>query len=136
MIPSIARKVNSLESKLNIDRNYQDTFLDLLNTVTSPADKQALLQELGVSDDWVGAIKLRELAEGYSEFTYGDESFSPTTLKIFDRLRVLQNATRNRDSSALQDVVRKSTPVVKSATEAYQTDLKTYNEDTNTSVTA
>ena len=37
MIPSIARKVNSLESKLNIDRNYQDTFLDLLNTVTSPA---------------------------------------------------------------------------------------------------
>ena len=136
MIPSIARKVNSLESKLIIDRNYQDTFLDLLNTITSPADKQALLQELGVSDDWVGAIKLRELAEGYSEFTYGDNSFSPTTLKIFDRLRVLQNATRNGDSSALQDVVRKSTPVVKSATEAYQTDLKTYNEDTNTSVTA
>lgn len=136
MIPSIARKVNSLESKLNIDRNYQDTFLDLLNTVTSPADKQALLQELGVSDDWVGAIKLRELAEGYSEFTYGDESFSPTTLKIFDRLRVLQNATRNGNSTDLQDVVRKSTPVVNGEREDYQADLKRFKEDSNTSVTA
>lgn len=51
MIPSIAHKVNSLESKLVVDRRYQDTFLDLLNTVTSPADKKTLLQELGVSDD-------------------------------------------------------------------------------------